>query len=246
MIVSSRLSSIAGLRHGFLAAGEAMPSGTVHLKQVHSNRVIVLEDGDARTAADLAAIDADGLIARRTTVAVRTADCLPVLMADPRSSLVAAVHAGWRGLESGIILEAIDALARLGARASDLEVALGPSIAACCYEVSNDVSAQFERKWSRLWAGRDAPWSDRPKAPKQPKQTTAEKREAGVFIDLQAIARLQLAAAGVPEDRIDEPGTCTYCGPTEYASYRRATHENAPRRYQWSFIGPGSHAGLDR
>jgi purine-nucleoside/S-methyl-5'-thioadenosine phosphorylase / adenosine deaminase len=239
MLYSRLLSGISGLVHGFPGSAAAPQAGYLHLRQVHSNRVIRVRDAAAE---DLAGLDADGLVAERGVVAVRTADCLPVLIADRRGRAFAAIHAGWRGLESGILVAAVEMLEGVGASRADLVAAIGPSIAACCYEVSADICGGFERGWGRLWANEDPPWSAKPRARPSSERSTAKARGQAIFIDLQRIAKLQLAFLGVAGERVEEVGSCTYCGPADYSSYRRATHEEAPRTYQWSFVGRANGA----
>ncbi|AKU91041.1 peptidoglycan editing factor PgeF [Vulgatibacter incomptus] len=162
--------------------------------QVHGSRVLVLgadapippgEEADAILAA------APGL-----AVAIRTADCVPILLADPRTGRVAAVHAGWRGTEAGIAAEAVRALAELGSAPSELIAAIGPAIGPCCYEVSSELADRFVRL-----AGPEV--------------------VEGRRLDLILINRLQLRAAGIPEASIEQVGGCTSCDDSRFFSHRR-------------------------
>jgi len=109
------------------------------LKQIHSNRVLIAtETGSAG--------EGDALISDRVKVSIRTADCLPILVADPRRKAVAAIHAGWRGTAAGIVGAAIDLMrAEFGTDPQDLLAAIGPGIGVCCYEVGEEVARQFGR-----------------------------------------------------------------------------------------------------
>jgi polyphenol oxidase len=140
-------------------------------------RPAVEEDGQATALDDAAAL-------------VFTADCLPVmLVAD---GAVAALHGGWRGLAGGIVAEGVAALRDLGAHGS-ITAALGPSARGCCYEVGEDVHAQFEDYDARV----------------------GERN-----LDIAAVARAQLAAAGVQEAH--DVGLCTMCAdPGLFFSHRR-------------------------
>lgn len=107
-------------------------------RQIHS--ATVLDVGESGFAGE-----GDGLLtgAAGLLLEIRTADCVPVLLLDPKARLVAAVHAGWRGVASEIVPEAIRGLRKKGSRPEDLEAAIGPSIGECCFEVGPEVSAQF-------------------------------------------------------------------------------------------------------
>jgi hypothetical protein len=106
--------------------------------QVHGDRVLRPEsaggcgEGDALIAAQ------PGL-----WIGVRTADCVPILLADPQRRMVAAVHAGWRGSAARIVTKT---LAEMGSRPEDVHAALGPAIGPCCYEVGPEVAAEFGRR----------------------------------------------------------------------------------------------------
>src|SRR6185437_10374614 len=122
---------------------------------------------------------------------VMTADCLPVAVAGP--SAVAMLHAGWRGLDGGILAEGVDALRELGAGAP-LQAAIGPGAGPCCYEVGEEVHATFAAQDLDIRNGRN--------------------------LDLKAIAREQLERAGV--EVVHDVGLCTICGdPTLLFSHRR-------------------------
>jgi hypothetical protein len=126
-----------------------------------------------------------------TVVAVRTADCIPILLVDERNRAVAAVHAGWRGTAAHIAHHAIAAMReRFGTRPPDLHAAIGPGIGKCCYEVGPEVAAQFGEQ------GR-------------------------AHIDLAASNRAQLIQAGVTPGRVYASNLCTMCRADEFHSFRR-------------------------
>ncbi len=108
--------------------------GLVRMRQVHCADVFVAEKGVQTpffAEADIAVSDHPSL-----ALSVRTADCVPILLADRRGSAVAAVHAGWRGTAAGAAMVAVRALAsRFGTKPGDVVAAVGPSIGPCCYEV---------------------------------------------------------------------------------------------------------------
>jgi len=168
-------------------------------EQVHGRHVIVI--AGTETPAEVRAMKADALVTRTpgVTLGVVTADCVPILLADPEGR-VAAVHAGWRGTAEGVVSAAIDALAELGAKPDLLVAAIGPAICARCFEVGDEVAAQFEQV-----------------AP------AAILREPGKkpHIDLAAANHLQLLDGGLSPTHIWRSGRCTMHEPTDFFSYRR-------------------------
>ncbi len=140
-------------------------------------------------------------------VAVRTADCVPILFADRRTGAVAAVHAGWRGTAAGAAGRMVDVMReRFGTRADDLVAAVGPSIGPDAYEVGQSVIDIFAAAWS---AQREAPswWTPRD--------------EPGKFqLDLWTATRDQLIAAGLDAGHIHVAGLCTATHADVFHSYR--------------------------
>ena len=109
------------------------------VRQIHGARAVVAQPG-ARPDADIVVSRDAGL-----ALAIQSADCVPLLIADARTGAVAAAHAGWRGLAARVPAIAVQTLAsEFGSRPADLVAAAGPSIGACCYEVGGDVRARFE------------------------------------------------------------------------------------------------------
>jgi polyphenol oxidase len=140
-------------------------------------------------------------------LAVRTADCVPLLYADTRTGAVAAVHAGWRGTVAGAVPRMVDVLAsRFGSRAADLVVAIGPSIGPESYEVGQEVVDAFAAAWPEDVA-RGTWWT--------PGSTPGKYQ-----LDLWTVTRDQLAAAGVPPPSIHLAGLCTAVYPAVLQSYR--------------------------
>lgn len=133
---------------------------------------------------------------------IRTADCVPVLLSSSDGSVVAAAHAGWRGIVAGVLNSTLDTL-RLehGVQPADLTAAIGPHISAANFEVDEEVAAEFEQAGLAAAVVREG----------YPKP----------HVDLQQAALTQLAAAGVPLERIDTTDQCTYANAEEFFSYRR-------------------------
>lgn len=196
---SELLDRVDWLEHGFgTRRTEGWPDAgrLVGLRQIHTNWVRIAQKGA------IGRIDeGDALITRERglLLSVRTADCVPILMADRSARAVAAVHAGWRGTVAEAAPEAARAMAReFGTRPEDLVVAIGPAIGECCYEVGPEVGRQFER------------WFP-------------EKGDLGhrTRINLAEANRRQMIAAGVPEDQVEVADVCTFCGVQQFHSYRR-------------------------
>jgi YfiH family protein len=182
------------LEHAFGTAAAMPPDGFLALRQVHSVRVV---DAGEWTE-DL---EADGLLASRPgqRVAVKTADCVPILIACPERHAAAAVHAGWRGTVAGAAAEGVRALQeRYGCRPESLKAAFGPSIGPCCFEVGPEVGVLFRD----LFPERDG-WEGRTR------------------IDLREANRRILVRAGVLPERISTEAPCTCCGGAEFYSWRR-------------------------
>jgi YfiH family protein len=169
------------------------------VEQVHSRVVVTLSGTES--IQDVRAMQADALVthAPGLVLGVRTADCVPILLAD-REGRVAAVHAGWRGTVAGVVSAAIDAMVELGASPDHILAAIGPAICARCFEVGDEVVAQFAKV-----------------AP------AAIMREMGKkpHIDLAAANHLQLLEGGVRPTNVWRSGRCTMHEPSDFFSYRR-------------------------
>lgn len=172
------------------------PAGAVRVRQVHSDRIVNVKEPWSVEQAP----EADALVCGRPglLLAIRTADCLPILMVDERTRAVAAVHAGWRGTAQRIAAKTIAELQRsLGSQVEDLRVWLGPGIGECCFEVGPEVTAQF--------AGFTRPAESAGKS----------------WLNLTAANTRQLTDAGVQPERIHAYSGCTRCDPALFHSWRR-------------------------
>ncbi len=146
--------------------------------------------------------EADAIVARAMgpaplAVGVRVADCVPVLVGDPATGDVAAIHAGWRGVVAGVVGQAIGTLVAVGnaQRRARLVAAIGPCIGPCCFEVGREVAASVG------FAERDA----------------GDK----AFVNLRAAVRAQLVASGIESSRIEDVPGCTKHEPARFHSFRR-------------------------
>ncbi len=165
------------------------------LKQVHSDVCLWAERGEGRVGEGDALIT--GLVGAR--VGVRTADCVPILLADTRTRAVAAIHAGWRGTVQRIVSKAVDEMkAKFSTSPRDVVAAIGPAIGPCCYQVGAEVAVLF-RDWF------------------------PERNDFGgpAHLDLAEANRRQLLSADVAAERIWVAEVCTCCQGEEFFSWRR-------------------------
>lgn len=177
--------------------------------QVHSTDVrIVHDEQDAQQKPGVLGDDkyCDALVSNtpKILLVVKTADCVPVLLADPKTGAFAAVHAGWRGTSVSIVLGAIKHLQKeYGTRAEDLRAAIGPAANSCCYEVGSEVIDQFKERFP------------------QSTHLFTPTRDGHARIDLQTANLDQLAGAGVSPERIHIAPLCTMDRTDLFFSYRR-------------------------
>jgi purine-nucleoside/S-methyl-5'-thioadenosine phosphorylase / adenosine deaminase len=205
----------AGARHGFGLRGTEAPPGTLRPKQVHGSAVALVRDGSARLGeADAAVCSAPGV-----AVAVVTADCVPILLAAPGARVVAAVHAGWRGLAAGVVEAALHALAAAGASRGELVAAIGPHVGPCCYEVDEPVLAALR---ARFGSALDA--------------AASATRPGHARIDLGGLARAELLRGLAPAAVGAFSGACTRCDAERFESHRR-DGARAGRMVHWVHCG---------
>lgn len=175
------------LFHAFGTLDSVLPAWPMATaRQVHSATVLRVDAEGLQGEADGLVTGTPGLL-----LGIRTADCLPVLMADPEHRAVAAVHAGWRGVAGGIVPRALSAMRQsFGSQPKNLHIAIGPGIGPCCFEVGPEVAVQFGR-------------------------------EGRVHLDLANEIALQCRVNGLPDQQVDSAHLCTFCDPSEFHSYRR-------------------------
>ncbi|MBK8172400.1 MAG: peptidoglycan editing factor PgeF [Sandaracinaceae bacterium] len=170
--------------------------------QVHGRAVRVI--GANENPAEVRREEADALVTnvRDVAIGVRVADCLPLLLADPKAGVVGAVHAGWRGAAANIVGASLDAMASLGASPADIVASIGPHIRSCCFEVGDEVVDALGKVAHRV------EFVDATQGPKP-------------HVNLSRVVSAQLQARGVLATGIDEVEGCTRCDAARFFSYRR-------------------------
>jgi YfiH family protein len=174
------------------------------VKQVHGTDALVVDR--ALTSTDQFVGGWDALITDQpgVTVAVRTADCVPILVHDPKRRVVAAIHAGWRGAVAGILPKTLALLRScFGSRPEQVRISIGPSVGVCCYEVDEPVLDRLRQgflDWGKV----------------------VQYRNGGkVNLDLKSLVKEQALAHGVNTQAVTTVNLCTMCHEDMFFSYRR-------------------------
>jgi len=173
------------------------------IDQVHGDRIVVVEDLQDETSP----VRCDAVLTARRGVAlaVKTADCVPLLLVDREKQVVGVVHAGWRGTALGIAGKAVKALKeRYSSKPGDTLAAIGPAVGVCCYQVDGKVFDAFKRSVSvRERAFR-----------------ACQDVEGRWMLDLESANRIQLVEAGIPRENIFSAALCTSCRRDLFFSHR--------------------------
>ena len=213
-------------RRQFQSAIHASELTLVALKQFHSDVVCDFN------AAPKNAPSADASITKtpQLLLGVQTADCVPMLLVDPKNRAVAAVHAGWRGTLRRIVEKTIGRMTmQYGTKPCDLLAAIGPAIGGCCYEVGTEVAAAFQSQFAQ------APeWFDELRTGDEPNPLQwlnqfppgHQPPPKNVRLDLRKANRAQLIDAGVSPANIFVSDLCTACRPDLLFSYRKQGAES--------------------
>jgi polyphenol oxidase len=202
---------------------------TFTLRQIHSDAIYRVDSSGAGRSE---APRGDALFTRDSGVllAVQTADCIAVLLADTRRRTVAAIHAGWRGTLRQIAAKTLGRMRmEFGTRPEDVVAALGPGIGRCCYEVGSDVARDFDAQFANAREWFDGPFDALASGENDPnwlpwltmKPPGHQPPPLRVRLDLIAANRAILAGAGVPVGQITSSGFCTACRTDLLFSYRR-------------------------
>jgi len=196
--------NVAENRRRFLShlVGES-PFRLVTVRQFHSNVAAVISNTNPA-----ATQDADGMMTQvhGMVLGILTADCIPVLVADPQRRVVAAFHAGWRGTVTRVVELGIEKMRReFGSNPNHLVAAIGPGIRSCCYVVGEEVIGRF---------GSEFGYADA--------LVSTKVNGLGFYLDLVQANRRQLLDAGVQPESIDLIGDCTSCRADIFFSHRQS------------------------
>lgn len=186
-----------------------LPAEVISLPQIHSADVRVVGEADRGLGYQRPAdVSCDGYVtaARGVAIGVKTADCVPILLADETAGVIGALHAGWRGTVAGIAQAGVGKMVVLGADPARIVAAIGPSIGPCCYMVGDDFAAAVAA----------SPCADLC-------LPHLARRDGHLFADLPAMNTAILRAAGLRADNIDASGICTCCDTARFYSHR-ASH----------------------
>lgn len=161
--------------------------------QMHGSKITILDDSRKNER-----ITADGVVSKNGgyCLTVKTADCVPLVLADPRTGFFGAVHIGWRGLAGGILENLSLAIKNLDINFNRLYISLGPSIGSCCFEVGGEVAVLFD-------------------------DSSVTIKDDRYFLDIKGLIKERLISFGVSENRISEAAECTSCHTDRYYSFRR-------------------------
>lgn len=214
-------AGVLGTPHAFLTASQSQEErfdlcltgarAPIFVKQVHSARVVTVERPFAPDA-QAALPEADAMVTGKPglMLAIVTADCVPVLFADPAARVIGAAHAGWRGAHGGIVAATITAMEQLGAKANAIRAAIGPSIMQQSYEVDQAFRDRFTQSADKGFflpgkRGKPGHWQ----------------------FDLPGYVEAQLHTL-LGSDAVTNLGIDTYSNPASFHSFRRATHRGEP------------------
>ena len=199
--------NVAENRARMAASLGVAPNHLITAYQIHSPQVVVAEKPwawEQRPRADAIVTRTPGL-----AIGISTADCGPVLLADPKERIIGAAHAGWRGALTGVIEATIAAMEKLGAARERMVAAAGPMIRQPNYEVGTDLIDRFVAA-----------------NPDNARFFVPAARAGHAMFDLPSFVVDRLRRAGIAQ--VEDLGHCTYGDAAQFYSYRRATHRAEP------------------
>lgn len=225
MIAHSKLlSKIKGVDHAFLNHQESVLFETketfASIMQVHGSDVLVhnntLQETSKKTRAD-------AIICNSTDnkISIITADCIPLLVSSLDAKIIAAVHAGWKGLSQGIIKKSMEEIRNLNTSQSELFFCIGPHIMSCCYEIREDLIKSIkEKSYNHIDI---TPF-------------TETHDNGSTYLSIANWCKHLLIEENISPLNIESINHCTYCSTHGYGSYRRRTRHDEKKSYQYSWI----------
>jgi YfiH family protein len=238
-VLHSALLVSAGFEHGFGTRWSTpvdIPENVHILRQIHGERIVVLsENPESRiqNPEGLSLVKTSNTVVQGlpddpfrfdkgdalitdipgVSIGIRTADCLPVLLADISGGAACAVHCGWRSLAAGLAGKTVNVFLQFsGSKTENLRAVLGPSIGICHYEIGEDVRQVFndsDHRYADLF----------------------EERKGSLHMDLDAGVKTQLLSAGMRAGDIEKISGCTVCDRDQFWSYRCG--DNEERMISW-------------
>ena len=190
-----------------MSACEFPPTALCTAYQVHSAEALVVTEAWARE--DAPRVDAMATATPGLALAILTADCVPVLLADREAGVIGAAHAGWRGALNGILEAAVEAMLGLGARSNEIRAVIGPAISAASYEVGPEFPAPFLARGAQnedLFA--------------------PAKRDGHFLFDIVGYVARRLSNLGLVA--VESTGGDTCAETDRFFSYRRSVHRGEP------------------
>jgi len=176
----------------------------VGMKQIHSGNVSIIENTDI-----LGILDTDGLVTHKKHIplAILTADCLPILLYDPKKEVIGVAHAGYKGLLHHIIENTVSTfVSSFKSDPKDIIVSIGPSIETTCYEVGEELIEKFQEEFPSL-------------------EDIFVERDQKYFLDLRGIARQNFVKVGILDEHIEIMDACTKDN-KDFYSYRGDDGDN--------------------
>jgi polyphenol oxidase len=181
--------SKAGIKSGNVVS--ALLSHSVSVKKISDNNIQIIPEVDALVTPE-----------KNIYLSVTAADCIPVFFYEPQSKIIGIAHAGWRGIVGGIIINTFNEIKKLGGMARDLQIAMGPGINACHFDIKPENIEKYH----------DYP------------EYVIRKNDK-IFVDLKGIIEKQLMDCGVKKENIENNNDCTFAN-KKYFSYRRDKPKN--------------------
>ncbi len=222
------------IKYKFQTPDILKPKEIYQVHQVHSPDILLLSN---QTQIECSQIKSDGLITNKNIqIGIQTADCVPILIYSENENYISAIHAGWKGVLTGIVSEGIQKFHNSKISSNQLKIMIGPHISNCCFEVSKDLFEQFQTRWDQFGYILKS---------NQKLGSTTKQTGDGLWINLKDLIYSELFAKGVHSSQIQDESECTYCtlgidGQYKYASFRRYTHSKdknpSYNQRQWSWI----------